>query len=322
MLSFLTGPAESSRVRARAFPLRLSASAPGSGLNRHPPPPNNSFKPTPHRGVSHVLYATLARVRRPATGRLNSGVRPQMNIEFSHDKKSGILRLTYRRHVFIAAGLLFIAGGIASLTGPWWLPILEALLGKGGLPIDSDQHIPVGVILIFFGLGLLYYKHFHLDAQQKRLDSDRRAIQSINIDPGHIRQFLNDLVDDHSYRSRDQHYFHGFFNHFLLSEHNLQDATTKRLYDLYVKASMELEKFVTENFFIFPREQSSDENYRYCLAPHLNIDREMLIYCKEKTAEYRLLSTQLHHLVDQTREAFEKFIADVGLKGHLNRAVA
>ncbi len=37
---------------------------------------NNSFKPTPCRGVGHVLYATLARVRRPATGRLNSGVRP------------------------------------------------------------------------------------------------------------------------------------------------------------------------------------------------------------------------------------------------------
>jgi hypothetical protein len=34
--------------------------------------PNNSFKPTPHRGVGRVLYATLARVRRPAAGRLNS----------------------------------------------------------------------------------------------------------------------------------------------------------------------------------------------------------------------------------------------------------
>ena len=38
--------------------------------------PNNSFKPTPCRGVGHVLYATLARVRHPAAGRLNSGVRP------------------------------------------------------------------------------------------------------------------------------------------------------------------------------------------------------------------------------------------------------
>ena len=75
-------PAESSRVRVQALPLRLSASAPGLGSHRHPPPPNNSFKPTPCRGVGHVLYATLAHVRRPATRRLNSGVRRQKNIRF------------------------------------------------------------------------------------------------------------------------------------------------------------------------------------------------------------------------------------------------
>jgi hypothetical protein len=75
MLSFLTGPADSSRVRVRALPLRFSAIAPGSGMHRHPPPPNNSFKPTPCRGIGRVLYATLAHVRRPAKGRLNSGVR-------------------------------------------------------------------------------------------------------------------------------------------------------------------------------------------------------------------------------------------------------
>ena len=70
-------PAESSLVRVRAFPLRLSASASGLGSHRYPPPPNNSFKPTPCRGVGRVLCATLAHVRRPATGRLNSSVRRQ-----------------------------------------------------------------------------------------------------------------------------------------------------------------------------------------------------------------------------------------------------
>ena len=77
--SLRSHPAESSWVRVRAFPLRFSASAPVLGSHRHPPPPNNSFKPTPCRGVGHVLYATLAHVRRPATGRLNSGVRPYWN---------------------------------------------------------------------------------------------------------------------------------------------------------------------------------------------------------------------------------------------------
>jgi hypothetical protein len=53
-LPLLTGPAESSRVRARAFPPRLSASASGHSSHRHPPLPNNSFKPTPCRGVGRV----------------------------------------------------------------------------------------------------------------------------------------------------------------------------------------------------------------------------------------------------------------------------
>jgi hypothetical protein len=62
--------------RAHALPLRLSASVPEASTPSASHPPNNSFKPTPRRGIGHVLCATLARVRRPATGRLNSGVRP------------------------------------------------------------------------------------------------------------------------------------------------------------------------------------------------------------------------------------------------------
>jgi hypothetical protein len=67
-------------VRAQAFPLLFSATVPSFRFYRHPPPPNNSFKPTPCRGVGHVHYATLAHVRRPATGRLNSSVRRQKSV--------------------------------------------------------------------------------------------------------------------------------------------------------------------------------------------------------------------------------------------------
>ena len=63
-------PAESSRVRVRAFPLLFSATVPGFRLYRHPPPPNKSFKPTPHRGVNSVLCATLHAVATPPRGGL------------------------------------------------------------------------------------------------------------------------------------------------------------------------------------------------------------------------------------------------------------
>ena len=98
--------AESSRVRVGAFPLRLSASASGSDLHRRPPPPNNSFKPTPCRGVGRGLYATLAHVRRPATGRLNSGVRRQKNIRFQPRFSCSAAPLTFAPLPSLAAALV------------------------------------------------------------------------------------------------------------------------------------------------------------------------------------------------------------------------
>ena len=245
-----------------------------------------------------------------------------MNIELSHDKRTGRFRLTYKRHVFVAAGLLFITGGIATLNGPRWLPILEAALGKSGLPVNPDHHLPIGFALILLGLSLLYYKHYHLDAKQNRLKSDKRAIQSANIDPSQIRHFFRNLVDDHSYRSSHQSHFHASCNHFLVSENSLQDPQTRVLYEKYAKSSNDLEVFVAKNFWIFPKERPSDGDYRYCLAPHMNMDREMLVYDREKVAEYTALSSELHTLVNQTSEAFEKFIANIASHGHLNRATA
>ena len=67
-------PAESSGVRVRALPLRLSASAQELYSHRDPPPPNNSFKPTPHRGVNSVLCATLHAVATPTRGGLTQAL--------------------------------------------------------------------------------------------------------------------------------------------------------------------------------------------------------------------------------------------------------
>ena len=42
--------------------------------HRHPPPPNNSFKPTPRRGVNSVLCATLHAVATPLRGGLTQAL--------------------------------------------------------------------------------------------------------------------------------------------------------------------------------------------------------------------------------------------------------
>ena len=92
--------------RARASPLLLSEASPGLMCRRHPPPPNNSFKPTPCRGVGCVLCATLARIRRPATGRLNSGVRRQKNIRFEPHFACSAAPLTFAPLPSLAAALM------------------------------------------------------------------------------------------------------------------------------------------------------------------------------------------------------------------------
>ena len=114
---------ESYRVRVQAFSLRFSASAPGSGFNRHPPPPNNSFKPTPCRGVGHVLYATLAHVRRLATGRLNSGVRRQKSIRSQ-------LRFSCSSAPLIFAPLQSLAAALVVLSNHAMLRIVRLARSK------------------------------------------------------------------------------------------------------------------------------------------------------------------------------------------------
>ena len=51
-------------------------------------------------------YATLARVRRPATGRLNSGVRRQKNIRFQPHFACSVAPLTFAPLPSLAAALI------------------------------------------------------------------------------------------------------------------------------------------------------------------------------------------------------------------------
>jgi hypothetical protein len=99
--------------------------------------PNNSFKPTPCRGVGHVLYATLAHVRRPATGRLNSGVRPRVKISMLY------LFLTFAI-ALIAVGInscaVYAGSSIAS-----WRHRSAMIFGIAGL-----------FFIIFVPISLLY----------------------------------------------------------------------------------------------------------------------------------------------------------------------
>jgi hypothetical protein len=65
-------------------------------------PPNNSFKPTPHRGVNSVLYATLHAVATPLRGGLTQALGGRKTFVFSRALPAQPLRsFSLRRRLWL-----------------------------------------------------------------------------------------------------------------------------------------------------------------------------------------------------------------------------
>ena len=68
----------------------------------------------------------------------NKELEPNMTIKFTRDGKSGTWSFSYKRHVLVAVGLLFIGAGLAIFAGPWWQSILVAFLRKAGITVQES----------------------------------------------------------------------------------------------------------------------------------------------------------------------------------------
>jgi hypothetical protein len=239
-----------------------------------------------------------------------------MAIDISHDPSTGRWSFSYKRHVFVALGLLLVTSGLATLSGPWWQAILVAVLGKVGVVVDDKYQWMLAAAQIVPGLGLLAYKHFILDREAAQVAADRRTLEAADLDFGRARYYLSNLIDDHSYRSSLNSEFMNVLTRFSTPEHRFQYPPTASAYHAFAAAGIELQKFVAVKFFIFPNSPPADGDYRYCLAPHLNMDRELVIYDASKVAEYDQLKVRLHELVSQTEIRLAAWIAklkEVGL---------
>ncbi|WP_017760614.1 hypothetical protein [Pseudacidovorax intermedius] len=239
-----------------------------------------------------------------------------MAIDISHDPSTGRWSFSYKRHVFIALGLVLVTSGLATLSGPWWQAILVAVLGNVGIVVNDKYQWILALAQIVSGLGLLAYKHFILDREAAQVAADRRTLDAADLDFGRARYYLSNLVDDHSYRSSLNSEFMNVLTRFSAPEHRFQYSAMASAYEAFAEAGMQLQKFVAGNFFVFPNSPPADGDYRYCLAPHLNMDRELLIYDAAKVAEYDQLKVRLHELVSQTERCLAAWIAkmkEVGL---------
>lgn len=231
-----------------------------------------------------------------------------MSIQISHDTKSGRWTFSYSRHVFVAVGSAFLLTGLAALISPWWLPVLLAGLGRANITVDDGVNFWVAIPLIVIGLGFLAVKYFVLDPHLARVEHDKASVAASPPNVDAVGRYFGDLLDDHSYRSSLDTHFHKSYTQFAGPAKGLQDKKTAKLFEEFASAAFSLHSFVGTNFFVYPNNQGPDPDYRYCMAPHLNMDREMVNYEPAKVAEYNALKGTLGSRVEATRRSYDAFI--------------
>lgn len=237
-----------------------------------------------------------------------------LSLDISHEK--GRWSFAYRPHVLATIGKAFLSFGLGALTAPWWLPVLSSAIGTTGIVID-DASYWVGVPLVIMGVSILLYKYLVVDRKLAKISADQKMLIASPLKIDRIRFYLSDLVDDHSYRSSLDTIFRDSYTIFRKSEFRFQYEETDAAYGRFVECASRLHLFVQGNFFVFPDDQGLDANFRYCLWPDLNMDRNMTFYDAEKTARYQVEKNELHRLTQETQNSFEKFVAHLKQMGHV-----
>lgn len=141
--------------------------------------------------------------------------------------------------------------------------------------------------------------------------ADKEIIRAANLNINLIRRHITQLVDDHSYNSDTDRAFCNLIEFFSVPENELQYSKTKKIYNDFAGAALELNHFVGTHFFVFPNTRDVEGNYKYCLYPNWNIDREMVVYDPEKSRMYNEKANELHKLQKVVKIKFDVFIKHI-----------
>ncbi|HIF9118480.1 TPA: hypothetical protein ACX6PM_003001 [Photobacterium damselae] len=232
-----------------------------------------------------------------------------MSIEIQHDRNTGKTEVKYSKHVINTIATSLIISGFVSMSSPWWLGLVIAGLNQLSVPVAEDSQWLISGIQIVVGISLLLFKYLGLDKWEKQRAMDLATISNEKVDIELVRKYFNNLLDDHSYYSSADSMFYHSYSCFSKPESHLQFKKVQEAFDRYAESAKKLHNFVSYNFLVYPSNQFNVQDYRYCMAPHLNEDRDLVFPSEEKSRQYRALSKELSSNASEAKELFNDFIA-------------
>jgi hypothetical protein len=238
-------------------------------------------------------------------------------VKITHNPKSGAWSFSYTRHLVSSLGFLFLGRGLAGLLSPWWWPLLFIALGVANVPLDVGINWWISITLTVIGLGVLAIKYFLLDPRNARWEQDKASITASPPNVSAVCTYFDILVEYHSFQSSLDLQFYESHEQFAKPATKFQDQSTDFLFQEYAKSARDLHYFVRINFFVYPSNQWLVADFRYCMTPRLNMDRDMPTYDADKAHQYNDLKQQLEQKVTAARKAYDAFIARLRKLGHI-----
>jgi hypothetical protein len=128
----------------------------------------------------------------------------------------------------------------------------------------------------------------------------------------HLRQFLGQLGDDHSYMLSGVYAIDGFRAFFVETGHQFINEKISRSLSNLLSQVDRLLGFLAIRFFVFPTGQRGQEDTRLCLQPNLNIDRsERGIPNQQQRAKYDALADDLMQRIRAVLSSYEDYRMNV-----------
>jgi hypothetical protein len=210
---------------------------------------------------------------------------------------------------------VIVIAGLTLMSTPFWEKVLDAILKKQfDISISGPNDIAWGFALCILVLTYHFLNSGIYDALRSR-STYNREVQELEhykaifktanfiLTEQQLEWVLSQLETDHSYRLDQGSKLDNFCRTLAATENTFicpkLDATTKSL----LSALLKLRSFTSYQFVVFPHHQVGDD-FRLCMAPALNCDREG-DHSPGQMKQYDVLTDQL--LVDDVREKYKAF---------------